>query len=94
MLAGKIVADYAEVIECDVREMRTAGTVANGPDIRRGSFQPLVNLDVTAIGSFDASQLETDTLGVRSAAGGDEKIRASNHDFLSGAGEVESDRFA
>ena len=52
--SGEVVADDAKVVFGYVREQRTAGAIAERPDVRSARLQPLVDLDETAISELDA----------------------------------------
>jgi len=59
-----------------VGELRAARHLANRPNPRRRGLQPLIDLDVSAIGQFDAGQLQSDPLGIRSAARCNQQVAA------------------
>src|SRR5271165_857734 len=63
-----------EIVEGDMREMRTAGAVAHRPDTWRGCLQPLVDPDIAAAVEFDAGSIEPQSFCVGYPPGGDENI--------------------
>src|SRR5947209_13935409 len=64
--------DYAEIVDADVRELRATCNLADRPDAGRGGLQPLVDLDVSPVGEFNAGQFQAESFGVRIAACGDQ----------------------
>ena len=64
--------DYAEIVDADVRELRATCDLADRPDAGRGGLQPLVDLDVSTVGEFNAGQFQAESFGVRIAACGDQ----------------------
>src|SRR5882724_2224315 len=64
--------DDAEIVDADVRELRTTCDLADRPDAGRGGLQPLVDLDVSAVGEINAGQFQTESFGVRIAPCGDQ----------------------
>src|SRR5258707_469145 len=72
-------------------EVRGLCTVAHGQDAGSGGFQPVVDLDVAAGGGLDSDEFEADVLGVGHAAGGDQKVRATEDGWSGGLGDVKGD---
>src|SRR5882762_2824131 len=73
--------DYAEIVDADVRELRATGDFADRPDAGRGGLQPLVDLDVSAVGELNAGQFQAESFGVGFAACGDQYM-TTLQDFL------------
>ena len=74
--AGEVIADDAKIVNRDMRELRAASTVADGPDIWRGRFKPFVHADVAARVQFDADRLESDASRIGDPPGRDEDMAA------------------
>ena len=55
---------HTEVVNADMGELRTSRYFADRPNARRGCLQALVDLDVSAIGKFNARQFQSNALGV------------------------------
>ena len=53
--------DYAEIVDADVRELWATCDLAYRPDAGRGGLQPLVDLDVSPVGEFNAGQFQADS---------------------------------
>src|SRR5260370_25834144 len=68
--------NHTEIVDTYMRELRAAGHFTDGPNARRGSLQPFVHLDVSAIGEFDPVYLQSDTLSIRGAACGHQHMAA------------------
>jgi len=68
--ASQVVANDAEIVDADVCELRAARHFSDGPDAGRGGLQAVVDLDISAIGEFDAGQFQAESFGVRIAACG------------------------
>src|SRR5216684_1444360 len=73
--------DYAEIVDADVRELRATGDLADRPDAERSGLKPLVDLDVSTAGEFNAGQFQAESFGVRIAACGDQYM-TTLQDFL------------
>src|ERR1700719_458147 len=73
--------DYAEIVDADVRELRTTCDLPDRPDAGRGGLQPLVDLDVSPVGELNAGQFQAKSFGVRIAACGDQYM-TTLQDFL------------
>src|SRR5260370_17790941 len=84
LATGRVVPDDAKVIDRDVGELRAARAFADGPDIGRGRFQPLVHANVSAIVELDAGLLETDAGGVRDATCCNEYVAGLDCPFAGG----------
>jgi hypothetical protein len=63
----QVFAYYPEIVVCDMRELRTAGTIAHSPNARRSRLQPVVYFDVAACVEFDSRLFEADPLRVRNS---------------------------
>jgi len=80
VVAGKVVADDAEVVEGDMGEVRTAGTVSDCPDTGGCGLKFFVDTDVAVGGSLYAGGFEPNVVGVWCAAGGNEEMSAFDDD--------------
>ena len=56
--AGQIGMDNAEIVDTDVCELRAACNLADRPNVWCRRLESLVDLDISAVGQFDASQLD------------------------------------
>lgn len=74
--AGQIVANYPEVVERHVRELRAARTVADRPDISRARLESIVRRDKPSRVELDSGEVEADPLGVRDASGRNQDVAA------------------
>src|SRR5262249_28131066 len=74
--AGEVVANHADIVVTDVREVGAAGAVAHRPHAGGRGPQPLVNLDEAAVVPLDPGGLQADVVGVRGPAGRDQEVRA------------------
>src|SRR5262249_37591291 len=83
--SSEVVTDGPEVVLRDVRELRTAGTLADRPDARRGRLELPVHPDVASRIELDPGKLEADPRGVRGATGRHQDIAAGDR-LLSAAG--------
>src|SRR6266436_7672345 len=66
--------DYAEIVDADVRKLRATCDLADRPDAGRGGLQPLVDLDVSPVGDFNAGQFQAESFGVWSAPCRDKQV--------------------
>src|SRR6266849_5729771 len=71
--------DYAEIVDADVRELRTTCDLADRPDAGRGGLQPLIDLDVSPVGELNARQFQAKSFGVWIAACGDQYMTTLQH---------------
>jgi hypothetical protein len=62
--------NYAKIGHACMCILRAAHYLADRPNVRRSGLQPLIHLDVSAIGEFDAGKLQSDSwvFGARPAA--------------------------
>src|ERR1700745_85500 len=74
--------DYAEIVDADVRELRTTCDLADRPHTRRCRLQPLVDLDVSPLGELDSRRVQAECFRGRVAACGDQNM-STLQDFLS-----------
>src|SRR5262245_58689178 len=88
--AGKIVFDDPEVVDRGVGEVWRPGAFADGPDVRRGRLEPVVDTYVAPSVELDAGVLEADPGRVGSAPYGDEEV--ASFDPLLAGGRADQDR--
>ena len=74
--AVDVVAHHVGIVNADVRKLRAACYFADGPNARRGGFQPFVDLDIAAIGELHAGQLQAQPFRIRSAARRNQQVTA------------------
>ena len=87
--AGEVVANDPEIIHRRMRELRTAGALADRPDSGRARLQPLVDANIAAIVQLDPGHIEADPVGIRNATRGDQDVAAFNRP-LAGAVRTET----
>ena len=59
-------------------ELRTAGTLADCPDVGCGGFESIVDLEPACLVCFNAGQFEVNSGCIRSAARCDQDVAADN----------------
>src|SRR5204863_1488825 len=70
----EIVTEYPEIVKRDVRKLRAACNFAERPNTLGCCFQPLIDLNVSAICQFNASEFQSDICCVWSAARCDKQM--------------------
>src|ERR1700728_441478 len=73
--------DDAKIIHADMCKLRTACNLTDRPHAVRRRLQPFVYFDVSTIGQFDSSQVQSERLSVWDAASRHEHMTAL-HSFL------------
>src|SRR5215475_115902 len=76
--AGHVVAYNPEVVDRDMRELRTTSAFANCPDAAGGRLQALVHLDEAACVERDPGSIKADSSRVGDAANSDKEVAALN----------------
>src|SRR5262249_19904884 len=74
----EIVTDDSKIVFGDVRELRTAGALTEGPYIWRTCLQSTIDANVTAFVQFDAGLLESNSGGIRNAPSRNQDVAAVN----------------
>src|SRR5215469_14692476 len=87
----KIVANHAKIIERSMRELRTPGTLADCPHIRRSCLQTFVYLDVTSFVDFDAGRFQSDCRSVRYPSSRNKNIATGNLTLTKGCLDIDCD---
>src|SRR5215469_12253008 len=92
--AVEVRMNDAVVVIADVSKLRAAGAIAHRPDVLSGGFQSIVDLDVAIGVELDSGALEADVLGVRFAAGSDQKVGAFDGPVAAGMIDKDSNAIA
>ena len=92
--AGEVVANDPKIIHGRMRELRTAGALADRPDCGRARLQPLVDANVAAIVQIDPGHIEADPVGIRNASRGDQDVAAFNRPLAGSRPHRNRDLFA
>src|ERR1700730_7655093 len=74
MTSVQVVTHNAEIVERNVGKMWAARAIAQGPNIRRGGFQTIVNTYISSSIQFNACLIESNALSVRHSASGNKNV--------------------
>src|SRR5215831_16280650 len=72
---------HTEVVDADVCELRAASHFPDRPHTMGSCLQSFVDLDVSSVGTLDASQFQSESFGIRSTACSNQHMTAS-YDLL------------
>ena len=79
--AGEVVANDSKIVEGSVRELGTAGALADRPDIRCCCLEAIINRYVAARIQLNSGRFKAHPGGVRGAACSDQNVAAGNGRF-------------
>src|ERR1700733_6604224 len=88
----EVVMHHPEVIHTDVSELWASCNLTDRPNTRRSRLQPVVDLDISAVGQFHAGQLQAESLGIRSAPGSHQYVTTLQSPFSSVLFDVDANR--